>query len=86
MSNFTWQHIKFEDNSNPYICMKEENFKYIQSKYNLEKIKENYWMAKTMNKQNDDSIFGKEIIEMYFRNTNDSHLYARRTRFVRCGM
>lgn len=49
MSNsnwFNWQHIEFENGSNPYICMTEENFNKIKEKYNLVKISDNFWLAK----------------------------------------
>lgn len=45
MINFSWQHIKFADGSNPYICKTEKEFKRIQKKYNLTKIEENFWLA-----------------------------------------
>lgn len=46
MSNFSWQHIEFEHGGNPYICMTEKEFKRIQKKYNLIKIKNCFWLAK----------------------------------------
>lgn len=49
MNNFTWQHITFENGSNPYICMTEKEFKRIKRKYNLEKIENNFWFAKEKN-------------------------------------
>ena len=55
MNRFTWQHIEFEDGSNPYICTTEKEFKRIRSKYNLVGIKENFWIAK--NKQNEDLFY-----------------------------
>lgn len=45
MNNFTWQHIEFEDGGNPYICMTEKEFNRIKKKYNLEKIKDGFWLA-----------------------------------------
>ena len=51
MDGFKWQHIEFENGGNPYICMREENFKYMQNKYNLEKIKEGFWLAKEKYKE-----------------------------------
>lgn len=42
---FEWQHIQFEDGSNPYICTSEKAFKYMKRKYKLIKIKEGFWMA-----------------------------------------
>ena len=46
MEGFRWQHIDFEDGSNPYICTTEEIFKWMQKHYNLEHIKDNFWIAK----------------------------------------
>lgn len=45
MKNFRWQHIQFEDGSNPYICTTGESFKWIRRHYNLVKIKDGFWMA-----------------------------------------
>ena len=45
MEHFAWQVIKFSDGSNPYICTTEKKFKYMKKKYNLTKIKDNYWLA-----------------------------------------
>lgn len=54
MKNFEWQHIQFEDGSNPYICKTEKNFKNIQKRYNLVKIRESYgignWLATEVSK------------------------------------
>lgn len=55
MNKFTWQHIEFEDGSNPYICTTEKEFMRIRNKYNLVGIKENFWIAK--NKQNEDLFY-----------------------------
>lgn len=55
MNKFTWQHIEFEDGSNPYICTTEKEFERIRNKYNLVGIKENFWIAK--NKQNEDLFY-----------------------------
>lgn len=41
-----WQHIQFDNGSNPYISKTKSNFEYMQNKYNLVKIKENFWLAK----------------------------------------
>ena len=46
MGHFTWQHIQFEHGGNPYICTAEKEFKRVKRKYNLVKIKENFWIAK----------------------------------------
>lgn len=45
MKRFKWQHIEFASGGNPYICMTEKNFKYMQNKYDLKPIKENFWLA-----------------------------------------
>ena len=45
MKNFKWQHIQFEDGSNPYICTTEKEFERIQKKYELRKIKDGFWLA-----------------------------------------
>ena len=45
MKDFTWQHIEFVNGGNPYICKTKKEFKRIQSKYSLEKIKESFWKA-----------------------------------------
>lgn len=52
MNNFNWQHIKFESGGNPYICMTEKEFKRIKRKYNLIKIKDNFWIAKDKQMEN----------------------------------
>ena len=49
MNNFTWQHIKFEDGSNPYICMTEDNLNRMKERYNLINIKDNFWLAEEKN-------------------------------------
>lgn len=49
--SFTWQHIEFEHRGNPYICTTEKEFNRIKRKYNLEKIKDNFWIAKDKNKE-----------------------------------
>lgn len=41
-----WQHIQFENGSNPYISKTKSNFEYMQNKYNLVNIKDNFWLAK----------------------------------------
>ena len=43
MNYFKWQHIQFADGSNPYICKTEKEFKRIQNKYNLIKIKDGFY-------------------------------------------
>ena len=45
MKHFNWQHIKFADGSNPYICKTEEDFDWMKKKYSLKKIQENFWLA-----------------------------------------
>ena len=56
MSNFTWQHISFEHGGNPYICTTEKEFNRIKKKYFLEKIKDNFWLAKE-NKEEKHKLF-----------------------------
>lgn len=63
MNKFTWQHIKFEDGSNPYICTTEKEFKRIRNKYNLVGMKENFWIAK--NKQNEDLFYDDLRMEQH---------------------
>ena len=45
-----WQHIKFEDGSNPYICTTTEAFTIMKKRYNLVFLREvygiGYWLAK----------------------------------------
>ncbi len=45
MKNFNWYHIQFNDGGNPYICKTEKELKRIQKKYNLVKIKDNFYKA-----------------------------------------
>ena len=45
MKHFTWQLISFVDGSNPYISKTKEDFKWMKSRYVLEKIGDNYWQA-----------------------------------------
>ena len=48
MERFKWQHIMFEDGSNPYVCMNQKAFKWMQRRYmwKLVKIKEGFWLIK----------------------------------------
>lgn len=41
-----WQHIQFENGSNSYISKIKSDFEYMQNKYNLVNIKDNFWLAK----------------------------------------
>ncbi len=43
-----WQHIQFEDGSNPYICKTEKEFNRIKRRYGkrLEKIQERFWIVR----------------------------------------
>ena len=43
MEDFEWQHIRFTDGNNPYICKTEKEFKRMQKKYKLEQIKDGFW-------------------------------------------
>jgi hypothetical protein len=45
MSNFNWYHIDFANGGNPYICKTDKEFKKIQKKYKLVKIKDNFYKA-----------------------------------------
>ena len=58
MSDFTWQHIEFEDGSNPYICITEENFNYMKNKYNLVNVDGRFWLAKNKEDNKNDYCFG----------------------------
>lgn len=49
MKDFACQHIEFADGSNPYICMTEKEFRRIEGKYNLKKIKFGFWIAEEKN-------------------------------------
>lgn len=53
MKNFEWQHIQFEDGSNPYICTTEKAFKFMLKRYKLVKLYESYgigyWLVKSSN-------------------------------------
>lgn len=51
--SFTWQHIEFEDGSNPYISKTEEDFNWMKNKYELEFIKDNFWLAKSYKRISD---------------------------------
>ena len=61
MDNFVWQHIKFEDGGNPYICKTEKEFNRIKKKYNLVEIQNNFWLAK--NKQTNDWFYEDLLVE-----------------------
>ena len=63
MNKFTWQHIEFEDGSNPYICTTEKEFERIRNKYNLVAIKQNFWSAK--NEQNEDLFYDDLLMEQH---------------------
>lgn len=41
-----WRHIEFEDGSNPYICKTDKEFKKMQRRYNLVKIKDGFYIAR----------------------------------------
>lgn len=51
--NFIWQHIQFEDGSNPYICKTEQEFNRMKNKYNLEYVQDNLWLVKKYEKISD---------------------------------
>lgn len=46
IKNYSWQHIEFVNSGNPYICKTEKAFEKIQRKYDLENIKDGFWLAK----------------------------------------
>lgn len=43
-----WQHIQYENGSNPYICTTEKEFNRIKRKYGkrLEKIQDGFWIVR----------------------------------------
>lgn len=41
-----WNHIKFEDGSNPYICKTDKELDRMKRKYNLVQLGGNFWLAK----------------------------------------
>ena len=51
---FKWQHIQYEDGSNPYICTTEKEFNRIKRKYGkrLQKIQEGFWIVREMAYEN----------------------------------
>lgn len=57
MTNFKWQHITFADGSNPYICMTQEAFDFIKTKYELTQLKYGLWLAKNRSSRRSD--YGK---------------------------
>ena len=67
MDNFTWQHIEFDNGSNPYICKTEKEFKRIERKYNLIKIKDGlwhtFWLAKERNSLPIINLFDFSLLE-----------------------
>ena len=67
---FVWQHIEFEDGSNPYICKTEAEFKRIQAKYCLKLIKCNFWIAKAQTFMTNKEIIEKAISEIIERGNN----------------
>lgn len=47
MDHFAWQHIEFEDGSNPYICKTADVMDWMRRKYTLVPLHDNFWLAKT---------------------------------------
>ena len=41
-----WNHIKFEDGSNPYICKTDKELERMKRKYDLVQLDGNFWLAK----------------------------------------
>lgn len=42
----TWNHIKFEDGSNAYICKTDKELERMKRKYDLVQLDGNFWLAK----------------------------------------
>lgn len=42
----TWNHINFEDGSNPYICKTEKELERMKREYDLVQLDVNFWLAK----------------------------------------
>ena len=83
-----WQHIQFENGSNPYICKTAEAFSDIKKRYNLVYLSESngigYWLAKRslrelladVDKIEDDEEFMRaefETVAEYCREKNDDN-------------
>ncbi len=45
-----WQHIQYENGSNPYICKTEKEFKRLKRKYGkrLQQIQEGFWIVREL--------------------------------------
>lgn len=41
-----WNHIKFEDGSNPDICITDKELERMKRKYDLVQLDRNFWLAK----------------------------------------
>lgn len=43
-----WQHIQYENGSNPYICTTTKEFKRLKRKYGkrLQSLKEGFWIVR----------------------------------------
>lgn len=41
-----WNHIKFENGSNPYICKTDKELERMKKKYDLVQLDGNFWLAK----------------------------------------
>ena len=59
MKNFKWQRIEFANGSNPYICMTQEAFDFMQRKYDLKQIKYGIWLARNKYPNCERKDFGK---------------------------
>lgn len=63
MERFKWQHIMFEDGSNPYVCMNQKAFKQMEKKHkeNLVKIKDVFWLVKNDERKISlEELYGKQ--------------------------
>lgn len=49
----TWNHIQFENGSNPYICKTDKELERMKRKYDLVQLDGNFWLAKDHRTEND---------------------------------
>lgn len=59
MAGYKWQRIEFTNGSNPYICMTQEAFDFMQRKYDLKQIKYGIWVARNKYPNCERKDFGK---------------------------
>ena len=57
-NDFRWQHIEYEDCSNPYICMTKKRFKQLQKKYGdrMVRLHGDFWLVKKDENENHISL------------------------------